>query len=139
MFRVVSVPPTPISDEMSSAVGLPTEVKDGIIASILGGLAMTARMLLSTEPVSWGFVARRFIAASITAMLVGLGTKDYFTSTGLWLAVSGGSGYCAPEVTDYLLRWVKAKGEAKIREAEGKNPRGKKKSKTKSKPKSKGR
>lgn len=127
MFRRVSPPPTAPSNEIGDAIGIPTEVKDGIIASILGGLAMTARMLLSTDPVSFGFVVRRFFAASITAMLVGLGTKEHFSSTGLWLAVSGGSGYCAPEVADYFLRWVKAKGEAKVKEAEGKQPRGKKK------------
>ena len=92
-------------------------LKDTIIASILGGFAMTARILLSTEPVSLGFVVRRFLAASITASLVGLGTKDYFSSQGLWLAVVGGSGYAAPEVADYFLRWVKAKGEQKVKEA----------------------
>lgn len=132
MFRRVSPPPTTPTDSLNDAIGIPTEVKDGIIASILGGLAMTARMLLSTDPVSFGFVVRRFFAASITAMLVGLGTKEHFSSTGLWLAVSGGSGYCAPEVADYFLRWVKAKGEAKVREAQGNQPRGKKKSKAKS-------
>jgi len=98
---------------------------------------MTARMLLSTEPVSFGFVARRFFAASITAAFVGLGTKDHFSSTGLWLAVSGGAGYAAPEVTDYLIRWVKAKGESELKKVGG----GKTKSsgKTKTKSKSKGR
>jgi len=131
MFRRVSPPPTAPTTEIGDAIGLPTEVKDGIIASILGGLAMTARMLLSNDPVTFGYVVRRFFAASITAMLVGLGTKDHFSSTGLWLAVSGGSGYCAPEVADYFLRWVRAKGEAKVREAQGKQPRGKKKKQTK--------
>ena len=97
---------------------------------------MTARILLSTEPVSIGFVIRRFFAASITAMLVGLGTKDHFSSTGLWLAVSGGSGYAAPEVTDYLLRYVKAKGEAKLKEVSG-NGKSKTKTKAKTKPKRK--
>jgi len=92
-------------------------LKDAIVASILGGFAMTARILMSTEPVSFGFVVRRFLAASITASLVGLGTKDYFSSQGLWLAVVGGSGYAAPEVADYFLRWVKAKGEQKVKEA----------------------
>jgi len=132
MFRRVSPPPPAPTESLTDAVGIPTEVKDGIIASILGGLAMTARMLLSTDPVTFGYVVRRFFAASITAMLVGLGTKDHFSSTGLWLAVSGGSGYCAPEVADYFLRWVKAKGEAKVREAQGNQTRGKKKSKAKS-------
>lgn len=92
------------------------EMKDGFIASILGGLAMTARVMLSTEPVSFGFVCRRFLAASITAMFVGLGTKEYFHSTGLWLSVVGGAGYSAPEVADYFLKWVKAKGQQKINE-----------------------
>ena len=128
----MSPPPPAPTESLTDAVGIPTEVKDGIIASILGGLAMTARMLLSTDPVSFGFVVRRFFAASITAMLVGLGTKEHFSSTGLWLAVSGGSGYGAPEVADYFLRWVKAKGEAKVREAQGNQPRGKKKPKAKS-------
>lgn len=121
----MSPPPPPPLD----VSGIAPEVKDGIIASILGGLAMTARMLLSTEPVSIGFVVRRFLAASITAAFVGLATKDHFSSTGLWLAVSGGSGYAAPEVTDYFLRWVKAKGEAGTKGVNGnakkKTPNGK--------------
>lgn len=124
----MSPPPTPSPDPQLIG-GFAPEVKDGVLAAVLGGMAMTARILLSTEPVTFGFVLRRFLAASITAALVGLGTKDYFTSTGLWLAVSGGSGYAAPEVTDYLLRWVKAKGEAEINKVK---PRGKEKTKSKS-------
>ena len=115
-------PPSPSTDTADSASQLTAMgpmVKDGIIASILGGLAMTARILLSTEPVSFGFVCRRFFAASNTASMVGLATKDYFHSTGLWLAAVGGSGYAAPEVADYFIRWVKAKGEAKLREVKG--------------------
>jgi len=119
-------PPTPIDPN-----GFPPEVKDGLLGGVLGGLAMTARMLMSTEPVSFGFVVRRFFAASITAALVGLGTKDHFHSTGLWLAVSGGAGYAAPEVTDYLIRWVKAKGESEIKKVSG-NAKTKTKSKGKS-------
>jgi hypothetical protein len=72
-------------------------------------------------------VLRRFLAAAITAAIVGLATKDHFTSTGLWLACVGGSGYAAPEVADYFLRYVKAKGEAKLKEV----------SNAKAKPKSK--
>lgn len=108
-------------------------VKDSIIASILGGLAMTARILLSTEPVTFGFVLRRFLAAAITAAIVGLATKEHFTSTGLWLACVGGSGYAAPEVADYFLRYVKAKGEAKIKEVSGGKAKGKGKAKSKGK------
>jgi hypothetical protein len=94
-------------------------VKDSIVASILGGFAMCARILLSTEPVTFGYALRRFLAAAITAALVGLATKEHFTSTGLWLACVGGAGYAAPEVADYFLRYVKAKGEQKLKEVTG--------------------
>ena len=112
-------PPAPtdsLGDAGKAATDVGPYVKDSIIASILGGLAMTARILLSTEPVTFGFVLRRFLAAAITAAIVGLATKDHFSSTGLWLACVGGSGYAAPEVADYFLKYVKAKGEAKLKE-----------------------
>ena len=115
--------PPPDAETTSAAGKAVTEVgpyvKDSIIASILGGFAMTARILLSTEPVTFGFVLRRFLAAAITAAIVGLATKEHFTSTGLWLATVGGAGYAAPEVADYFLRYVKAKGEQKLKEVKG--------------------
>ena len=109
--------------------GMAPYVKDGVIASILGGMAMTARILLSTEPVTFGFVLRRFLAAGITAAIVGLATKDHFSSTGLWLATVGGAGYAAPEVADYFLRYLKAKGEQKLKEVKGGKVKTKKKRK----------
>jgi len=89
-------------------------VKDGLIASILGGLAMTARLLMSEEPVTIGWVLRRLAAASITAVLVGYGVKDYIASESLRLCVIGGCGYCAPEITDYLIKYVKARGQKEV-------------------------
>lgn len=101
-------------------------VKDGLIASILGGLAMTARLLMSQEPVTIGWVLRRLAAASITAVLIGYGVKDYIASESLRLCVIGGCGYCAPEITDYLIRYVKARGEKEVNNVKTK-ARGKKK------------
>jgi hypothetical protein len=103
-------------------------VKDGLIASILGGLAMTARLLMSEEPVTIGWVLRRLAAASITAVLVGYGVKDYISSESLRLCVIGGCGYCAPEITDYLIKYVKARGEQEVKKVKGKT-NGKKKTK----------
>jgi hypothetical protein len=101
-------------------------VKDGLIASILGGLAMTARLLMSEEPVTVGWVLRRLLAASITAVLVGYGVKDYIASESLRLCVIGGCGYCAPEITDDLIKYVKARGEKEVNNVKTK-ARGKKK------------
>jgi len=101
-------------------------VKDGLIASILGGLAMTARLLMSEEPVTIGWVLRRLTAASITAVLVGYGIKDQIQSESLRLCVIGGCGYCAPEITDYLIKYVKARGDKEIKSVKGTSTRGKK-------------
>lgn len=101
-------------------------IKDGIVASVLGGLAMCARLLLSTEPVSFGWVVRRVSAASITAALVGYGIQDHITSPGLKMACLGASGYAAPETLDFVLRWMKSRGEKELGKTK---PDGRKKTK----------
>ena len=105
----MSPPPPPIDPE-----SFPKELKDGVIASILGGLAMTARLLLSQEPVSVGWVIRRVLAAAITAALVGYGIQDHIQSPGLRMAVVGAAGYAAPECLDYLMKYIKARGEKEV-------------------------
>ena len=114
-------PPPPIDSDSTQSL-----VKDGLVASILGGLAMTARLLLSTEPVSPGWVLRRITAAAITAALVGYGIADHISSPGLRMAVVGAAGYSAPECLDYVLKYVKARGEAEVAKVT-KKPNGKKK------------
>jgi hypothetical protein len=113
-------PPPPIDPE-----SFPKELKDGVIASILGGLAMTARLLLSQEPVSVGWVVRRVLAAAITAALVGYAITDHIESPGLRMGVVGAAGYAAPECLDYLMRYIKNKADAEVGPA--KKPHGKSK------------
>jgi len=102
-------PPPPIDNEATQSL-----VKDGLVASILGGLAMTARLLLSTEPVTVGWVLRRISAAAITAALIGYAITDHISSPGLRMGVVGAAGYAAPEVMDYVLKYLKARGEAEV-------------------------
>ncbi len=102
-------PPPPIDPEF-----IPKELKDGIVASVLGGLAMTARLLLSTEPVSLGWVVRRVLAAAITAALVGYGIQEHIQSPGLRMGVIGACGYCAPEILDYAVKYIKARGQKEV-------------------------
>ena len=93
---------------------LPPEVKDGVVAAVLGGMAMCARLLLSTEPVTFGWVVRRVLAAAITAAMVGYGIQEHISSPGLRMAVVGAAGYAAPECLDYLMRYIKARGEKEV-------------------------
>jgi hypothetical protein len=101
-------------------------VKDGIIASILGGLAMTSRLLMSEEPVTPGWVIRRLLAASITAVLIGFGIKEHIQSESLRLCVIGGCGYCAPEICDYLIKYVKARGDNELKKVKSRGKKTKK-------------
>jgi hypothetical protein len=111
---------------------IPSEVKDGLVAAVLGGLAMTARLLLSTEPVSAGWVIRRVLAAAITAAVVGYCIADHIQSPGLKMGVVGAAGYAAPECLDYLMRYIKSKGDAEVGPAPRK-PHGKTKAPAKGK------
>ena len=102
-------PPPPLDNDSTQSL-----VKDGLVASILGGLAMTARLLLSTEPVTPGWVIRRVCAAAITAALVGFAIQEHISSPGLRMGVIGAAGYAAPEVMDYVLKYLKARGDAEV-------------------------
>jgi hypothetical protein len=80
----------------------------------LGAASMLARILMSQEPVSFGWILRRMIAAAVTSVIAGFATQDYIHSEGLRYAAVGCIGYASPEVMDYVLRYIKAKGEEQV-------------------------
>ena len=100
----MSPPPPPISPE-----SIPQEVRDGFVASIIGAMAMTARLLLSEDRQTWSWVARRVAAASITAVMANYGLADYISSDSLRTAAVGGLAYASPEALDAALRAIKAR------------------------------
>ena len=81
---------------------------------------MTARLLLSTDKVSWGWAARRVLAASITAVLVHSALQGYIASPGLLIGAVGAIAYASPEALDALIRWIKAKSQREVEKVEGK-------------------
>ena len=114
-------PPPPVDVDATQSI-----IKDGLVASVLGGLAMTARLLLSTEPVTPGWAIRRVSAASIVAVLVNYASQDHITNHSLQIAAVGATAYAAPECLDFLLRWIKARGESEVAKVTKKIPNGKK-------------
>jgi len=117
----MSPPPPPLSPDV-----VPNELRDGLVASVIGGLSMCTRLLLSTEKVSWGWVVRRVLAASITAIVVHAVVQDYIASPGLRIGAIGAISYASPEALDALLRWIKAKANREVEKVGGKT-NGKKK------------
>ena len=106
---------------------VPQEVKDGLIASTLGALAMAGRLLLSETPVSAGWVCRRILAASITALFVGFYAQENIASVPLRYCLIGAIGYSTPEMLDALLRRMKKQADGELAKVGGKKPNGKRK------------
>jgi hypothetical protein len=88
--------------------------KDSLISSVLGSAAMGARLLLSPEPVGLAWIVRRTLAACITAVFVGLVAQDYIHSKGALYASIGVSGAAAPEIMDFIIKYVRARGEREV-------------------------
>jgi len=84
-----------------------TLFKDSAISGALGGVAMVARLLLSNEKQSWGYVARRICIAFIVGFFTSMVIRDYISSVGLQFAAVGALSYAGPEVCDYVLSYVR--------------------------------
>lgn len=89
-------------------------VKDSLISSVLGGGAMVSRMLLSTDPVSFGWIVRRTLAAAIVAVFAGFALQEHISSLVMRFACIGLAGAAAPEVMDGAIKWVKAKLNSEV-------------------------
>jgi len=107
----MATPPSPVD---SDTVLANQQIKDGIISGVLGSLAMVARLLLSTEKVTFWWVVRRILAASITACFVGYAIDDKINSVSLKMAIIGAFGYASPESLDYLLKIIHARGKQEL-------------------------
>lgn len=108
-------PPPPSNPEEVNQL-----VKDGATAAALGAGAMTARLLADQEKKSIGYVARRIGVACIVGFFSSMVVREYIQSTGLQFAAVGALSYAGPEVCDFVLQYVRAKGEAQVKAAKGK-------------------
>ncbi len=93
-------------------------VRQGIIASILGMSAMIARLLMSTDKASLGYIARSSVAAGLTAYFVNQASKSYVEQENLRVFICGVAGFASPEILSYGLAWLKAKMQGKVAEAQ---------------------
>lgn len=100
-------------------------IKEGIIASALGGSGLIARQVLSTEKKSWGWLLRSGVAAMVCAYYVNLASKSYIQDENLRICVIGLAGFCSPELLNYGLQFIEAKLKAKVDQAGGSKGRGK--------------
>lgn len=93
-------------------------IRQGIIASILGMAAMIARLLMSTDKATIGYIARSSVAAGLTAYFVNQASRSYVEQENLRVFICGVAGFASPEILSYGLAWVKAKMQGKVEEAQ---------------------
>ena len=89
-------------------------LKDGFASSILGSAAMAARILVSTDRMSVGWIIRWASAAIITSAFVGIVAQDYIQNKGALYGAIGISGAAAPELIDFIIKYVKARGAREV-------------------------
>ena len=95
-------PPAPTNPEDYQAI-----VKDSLIASVLGAGGMVARMLLSTEPLTFGWIVRRLVAASLIGIFAGFALQEHVTSLVMRFACIGLAGAAANEIMEGAIKWLK--------------------------------
>lgn len=80
---------------------------DGARSAAIGVLAGVARIMLSTEKQTVGYVARRMAVAGIVGFFSSMFVSEYVSSIKLQFCCVGAISYAAPEVCDFVLGAVK--------------------------------
>ena len=86
----------------------------GFTATLIGAAGMVAKILLSEERVPWPKALCHIGGAGIVAFMVGQVLETTSMAPGLRMAALGVSGAAATQIIDFVLKWVKAKGEAEV-------------------------
>jgi hypothetical protein len=113
-------PPSPSNPDDYQAI-----VKDSLIASVLGGGGMVARMLLSTEPLTFGWIVRRLVAASIIGVFAGFALQEHVSSLVMRFACIGLAGAAANEIMEGAIKWVNSKINKEVQSVTKGNSNGK--------------
>lgn len=82
--------------------------EDGARAAVIGVLAGVARVLLSTDKTTAGYVARRMAVAGIVGFFSSMFVGGYVTSVKMQFCCVGVISYAAPEVCDFILGAIRS-------------------------------
>lgn len=86
---------------------------------------MVARMLLSTEPLTFGWIVRRLVAASIIGVFAGFALQEHVSSLVMRFACIGLAGAAANEIMEGAIKWVNSKINKEVQSVTKGNSNGK--------------
>lgn len=115
----------PIDENIAKGGDIVAALKNGgMTATLIGAAGMVAKILLSEEKVPWPKALCHIAGAGIVAFLVGQVLETTTMSSGLKMAALGVSGAAATQIIDFVLKWVKAKGDAEVAKVTVRKKRG---------------
>lgn len=91
---------------MSQPEDIEKVIRDVAVFSVAGGSAMLARIMVSQDKQSAGYIIRRMLAGSIVSVFVGFALQDQIDSLAMRYAAVGLAGAAAPEIIDFSLAWL---------------------------------
>jgi hypothetical protein len=101
------------------------DIKQGLIAGLLGMLGMAVKIILTDERLKVGKVLMHLFVAMVVAVLSGFALDGYITNKKMLWALNGVSGYMALQITAWAEQVVAARlnKELKAVKVKGGKPR----------------
>jgi hypothetical protein len=96
------------------------DIKQGLIAGLLGMLGMAVKIILTDERLKVGKVLMHLFVAMIVAVLSGFALDGYITNKKMLWALNGVSGYMALQIAAWAEQVVAARLNKELNAAKGK-------------------
>lgn len=94
------------------------EVKQGVLAGLLGMMGMAVKIILTDEKLKIGKVLTKLFVAVVVAVLSGFALDSYIENKKMLWALNGLSGYMALEVVAWAEGVVRARLSGELNKAQ---------------------
>ena len=96
------------------------DIKQGLIAGLLGMLGMAVKIILTDERLKVGKVLMHLFVAMVVAVLSGFALDGYITNKKMLWALNGVSGYMALQIASWAEQVVAARLNKELKAVKGK-------------------
>lgn len=96
------------------------DIKQGLIAGLLGMLGMAVKIILTDERLKVGKVLMHLFVAMVVAVLSGFALDGYISNKKMLWALNGVSGYMALQIASWAEQVVAARLNKELKAVKGK-------------------
>lgn len=102
------------------------DIKQGLIAGLLGMLGMAVKIILTDERLKVGKVLMHLFVAMVVAVLSGFALDGYITNKKMLWALNGVSGYMALQIASWAEQVVAARLNKELKAVKSKGGKSRK-------------